>query len=84
MSLFHLLIISLSPTEVRDVLLSLEPKKATGPDKIPANLLKVCAPTIYSSLCALFKKCLLLGKMPSSSKESKIVPILKVGTVKEV
>ena len=76
--------ISVSPTEVRDVLLSLDPNKATGPDKIPAKLLKVCAPHIYSSLCALFNKCLLLGKMPSSWKESNIVPILKGGTVKEV
>lgn len=60
--------ISLSPTEVFDVLLSLDPNKATGSDKIATKLLKVCAPHIYYSLCALFNKCLLLGKMPSSSK----------------
>ena len=75
--------LSLSPIEVRDVLLSLDPYKATGPDKIPAKLLKVCAPHLYSSLCALFNKCLLLGKMPSSWQESNIVPLLKGGTVKE-
>ena len=76
--------ISVSPTEVRYVLLSLDPIKVAGPDKIPAKLLQVCAPHIYSSLCALFNKCLLLGKMPSSWKESNIVPILKGGAVKEV
>ena len=41
--------ISLSPTEVRDVLLSLDPNRATDPDKIPAKLLNFCAPHIYSS-----------------------------------
>jgi len=77
-------VISLSPSEVHDVLLSLDPNKATGPDKIPAKLLKVCAPQIYLSLCALFNKWLQLGKMPSSWKESNIVPILKGSTAKEV
>ena len=76
--------ISLSPTEVRDVLLSLDPNKATVPDKIPAKLLKVCAPHIYFSLCALFNKCLHLEKMPSSWKQSNIVPIIKGGTAEEV
>ena len=77
-------VISLSPSEVHDVPLSLDPNKATGPDKIPAKLLKVCAPQIFLSLCAFFNKWLQLGKMPSSWKESNIVPILKGGTAKEV
>ena len=56
-------VISLSPSEVHDVPLSLDPNKAIGPDKIPAKLLKVCAPQIFLSLCALFNKWLQLGKM---------------------
>ena len=77
-------VISLSPSEVHDVPLLLDPNKAIGPDKILAKLLKVCAPPIFLSFCALFNKWLQLGKMPSSWKESNIVPILKGGTAKEV
>ena len=76
LSLFHLFIISLSPTEVL--------RKQQAQTRFLPICLRFAHPTIYSSLCAVFNKYLLLGKMPSSSKESNIVPILKGGTVKEV
>ena len=74
----------LSSTDICDILLSLDANKATGPDKIPARLLRSCAPYICSSLCNLFNKCLTLGKVPTEWKLSNIVPILKGGPTKEV
>ncbi len=43
--------ISLTEEEVCAVLKALDEVKATGPDKIPAILLKNCAVNISSSLC---------------------------------
>ncbi len=51
--------------------------KATGPDRIPALLLRNCAPYICSSLCTFFNKCLALGEFPSAWKTSNITPIPK-------
>ena len=48
--------IDITTNEVRYVLLSLDISKATGPDNIPAVLLKYCAPYISSSLSNLFNK----------------------------
>ena len=42
--------------EVEAVLKSLDPNKATGPDEIPARILKVTATTIAPSLCKLFNR----------------------------
>ena len=74
----------LSPGEVLDVLHHLDVNKATGPDKIPAKLLKNCAPCISNSLCAIFNKCLHLGKLPAAWKVANIILIPKSGLPGEV
>ena len=61
----HISQLHFSPGEVLDVLQHLDVSKATGPDKIPAKLLKNCASCIYSSLCAIFIKSLYLGRLIS-------------------
>ncbi|CAB4023750.1 Hypothetical predicted protein, partial [Paramuricea clavata] len=76
--------IPLTPEEVYHVLAALDENKATGPDKIPAKLLKNCASSIYLSLCDLFNKSLSLGKLPNEWKLSNIVPIPKKGPAEEV
>ena len=76
--------ITLTPEEVYRVLAALDENKATGPDKIPAKLLKNCASSIYLSLCDLFNKRLSLGKLPNEWKLSNIVPIPKKGPAEEV
>ena len=76
--------LSLSPAEVLNALSVLDVNKATGPDKIPAKLLKNCAPCISNSLCTIFNKCLQLGKLPAAWKVANVIPIHKNGSPGEV
>ena len=69
--------ITLTEEEVCAVLKALDEDKATGPDKIPALLLKKCAVNISSSLCQLFNKSLSCGILPSEWKLANISPIPK-------
>ena len=62
---------------------SLDVNKAMGPDKIPARLLRCCAPYISSLLSDLFNKSLNTGKIPKEWKTSNITPILKSGQKNE-
>ena len=50
--------LTLTVEEVQAVLENLDSTKATGPDNIPARLLKETAPIISPSLCMLFNKSL--------------------------
>ena len=56
--------LTLSEHEVESALKTLDINKATGPDGIPAKLLKETASTIAPSLCKLFNKSLHLGAVP--------------------
>ena len=75
--------IHVSSDDVRRILLSLDVNKATGPDRIPARLLKHYAPYISSLLSDLFNKSLNTGKVPSEWKISNITPIPKGGLKNE-
>ena len=76
--------ITLTSEEVYYVLAALDENKATGPDKIPAKLLKICASSVCSSLCDIFNKSLSIGKLPCEWKLSNIIPIPKKGPADEV
>ena len=76
--------ITISPDDVWRILLPLDGNKATGPDRIPATLLKCCAPYISSSLSDLFNKILSSGKIPVEWKISNIIPIPKGGVKNDV
>ena len=76
--------IFITADEVHEVLISPDEDKATGPDKIPAKLLKNCASCISLCLSQLFNKSLFLSKLPSEWKLSNIIPILKSGQRREV
>ena len=52
--------------EVEAVLKSLDPNKATGPDEIPARILKVSATSIAPSLCKLFNRSLATYRLSGS------------------
>ena len=58
---------------------ALEVGKATGPDEIPAKLLKETASVIAPSLCKIFNKSLQLGSLPSDWKLANVVPVHKKG-----
>ena len=56
---------------------ALDVTKATGPDKIPAKLLKETASVIAPSLCKLLNKSLSTGSFPQNWKEANVVPVFK-------
>ena len=70
--------IVLTESEVWDCLLALDPNKASGPDNIPARILKLTANQIAPSVCRLFNLSLQLGVMPTAWKEANITPVEKM------
>jgi hypothetical protein len=63
--------------EVSNCLSSLDTSKATGPDGIPARLLKECGKEIAPSLCALFNHSLRAGRFPAEWENSDVTPVHK-------
>jgi hypothetical protein len=55
----------------------LKTSKATGPDGIPARVLKECASVIYKPLSSLFSLSLKAGIVPLDWKLANVVPIYK-------
>ena len=51
--------------------------KARGPDNISTIVLRRCSMEIAPSLCSLFNKSPLLGRLPSEWKRSFVVPVHK-------
>ena len=68
-----------SEWEVLNILNSLDPNKATGPDDIGNGLLRITAFGIHKSVCRLFNLSFSLGKFPSNWKLANVVPIYKKG-----
>ena len=69
--------VQVTEQEVLNVLNSLNINKSSGPDKIPAKLIKMCALLISGPLSKLFNKSLSAGKFPTSWKEASVTPIFK-------
>ena len=59
------------------LLLDLESKKAPGPDKIPARLLRELAYEIAPVLAITFKATLGQGCLPAEWRNPNVVPIFK-------
>ena len=57
----------------------LDASKSTGPDGIPARVLKQCAPELAPILTKLFQRCYERGHCPSQWKIAEVVPVLKKG-----
>ena len=55
----------------------LDTSKASGPDKIPARLLKKCSEQIAPSLCSLFNHSLNIGQIPRDWKSTDVTPTHK-------
>ena len=65
--------------EVRKELSLLNPSKTSGPDNIPARLLKEGASEIAPSLTKILKLSLHLAKVPSVWKDANVIPLYKRG-----
>ncbi len=63
--------------EVLDIMRSLHPGKASGPDKISYRFLKECAHSLARPFCLLFQKSMNDGFFPTLSKLSHISPVFK-------
>ena len=69
------------PFEVAALCRSLDERKATGHDGLPAVVLKRCADTLAPSLAKLFNVSLSSGTVPSKFKMVNISPLFKGGDV---
>ena len=71
--------IRLSEKEVQDILVTLKPAKAPGPDGISPHVLKLTAKTISKPLTNLFNVSLQHGIFPDTWKQANVIPIFKKG-----
>ena len=69
--------IELREHDVASCLRNLDASKASGPDGIPARLLKDCSSQIAPKLCCLFNLSLNSGWIPSDWKSADVTPIHK-------
>ena len=69
--------IQVTEQQVLKALNSLDAHKSTGPDEIPAKLLKLTAILIYEPLTKLFNKSLKHGQFPEIRKKAVVTPVFK-------
>ena len=67
------------PSKVKKQLINLDTSKATGPDDIPALVLKMAAPELAKPLARLFQLCFDSGYMPAQWKCANVIPCYKKG-----
>ena len=67
----------MSVAKMRHHLKNLDTSKASGPDGIPAHLLKECCDQIARGHCTILNQSLGSAKLPSEWKSADIVPIIK-------
>ena len=71
--------ISISVDGVLNLLKTLDTKKASGPDQIPARILKLCAEEIAPILTVIFIQSLNSGFIPKDWLSANITPVFKKG-----
>ena len=64
---------------VTKLLQKINTRKATGPDKIPARMLKECSKDIAPILAIVFNKSILTGQVPDDWKKANVSAIFKKG-----
>ncbi len=70
---------TVSESNVYRLLLSLNPRKSTGTDKIPAKIIRIAAPVITNSLTKTFNMAIISATVPSEWKIARVTPIFKNG-----
>ena len=63
--------------EVTYLLSTIDPSKASGPDRISARMLRSTASSIAPAITKLFNLSLILGKLPKEWKVTQVTPIPK-------
>ncbi|MEW8548488.1 MAG: reverse transcriptase family protein [Candidatus Thiodiazotropha sp.] len=71
--------ISITQSEVTDILSNLKVNKASGPDGISHRMLKYTSHTVAKPLCYLFNMSLQQRSFPSLWKSADVMPIFKKG-----
>lgn len=71
--------IQIDANGVTKLLTGLNPNKASGPDGIPARVLKETASVISPILTIIFQKSLDLGEVPQCWKDANVAPVFKKG-----
>ena len=71
---------AVSEYTVQRLLLSLNPRKSTGIDKIPAKIIRVASPVVANSLTKIFNRAISNESFPSDWKQAKVVPLHKKGS----
>ena len=64
---------------VKKLLQNIKVNKASGPDNLPARILKELAPNISGCLTQIFRQSLSTGTLPKDWKVAQIAPIFKKG-----
>ena len=71
--------ITVTEEEINDVIINLDPNKASGPDLISNKMIKYVTKAIVKPLCILFNRSLREGIFPDIWKFGNLVPLLKKG-----
>ena len=61
------------------MLKNLDASKATGPDEIPAKILKEFAYKFSPLLADIFNKSINCGEVPNDWKQANVIPVFKKG-----
>ena len=80
----NLLCEEISLEEVRRELKKVNPRKATGPDKVTARLLKIYSNELCEIFYLIYNKSLKLGRVPNLWKTSTIIPVPKKANASEL
>ena len=80
----NLAVITTNNDEVLKILRSLDPGKATGPDNIPARIMKECSVSLAPSLTQIINTSLRTGIVPAVWKQALVCPVHKKGPKKFV
>ena len=72
-----------SPNEVKKQFMSVNPRKASGPDGVSSRVIKLCAEQLSSVFSILFNRAY-QEHIPAVWKESCIIPVPKSPTAKEM
>ena len=66
-----------TPNDILEELLKLDPKKSAGPDGLTPKIIRSCAYTLHKPLALLFNKSIEMGIYPEKFQLAKVIPIYK-------